>query len=246
MMCFDCGRRRLQPFQFRRLFTLIELLVVIAIIAILMSLLLPGLANARGMAKRMSCANNMRQMHLAIFNYTGEYQSWMPLSKYNSVAANWNAPSGYYMSWLQLMHPYLNGKGFDGGGPNTSKAVLCPADDDQIYSSTAGKPLTNYMYTAFLGHMFYAATSISYRPRQIDKCKMPSSCAIMVDGQAATRTGILYDFNDTASAANYVDLRHPGGSNILFVDGHVTADKVLNSSTAEIVGRYKWLSSWPY
>lgn len=59
-------------------FTILELLVVVSIVVLLAALILPSTRNARGAARRTQCANNLKQIGLALHSYSDQHKTFPP------------------------------------------------------------------------------------------------------------------------------------------------------------------------
>ena len=102
-------------------FTLIELLVVIAIIAVLVSLLLPAVQQARESARRSSCVNNLRQLGLAALNFEST-KGGMP---FNAITKNNSQPP--YIPW--------DAQGIGTLGRSSAMVPMLPYMDQQNISN---------------------------------------------------------------------------------------------------------------
>ena len=91
-------------------FTLIELLVVIAIIGILIALLLPAVQDAREVARRMRCTNNLKQLSLAVHNYHDHHEIFPPGMQYPAGEPVRTSPN-FGPNWVILVLPFLEQQG---------------------------------------------------------------------------------------------------------------------------------------
>ncbi|MBN2640028.1 MAG: prepilin-type N-terminal cleavage/methylation domain-containing protein [Victivallales bacterium] len=192
-------------------FTMVELLIVMAIIAILASMLLPTIQQARMKGFLASCTSNMRQLSLAVAMYSNDHDGWLP--NCNGGNSNWverialagGSAAGWNYGWKS------------GASPATKKLFLCPVGNNEAYYGV------NYSYNKRVGyyHSSYGYPAVAYcAPRRIDQVRSPGNRLLIIDGKDKT-----YSITAIDSNISQVDFRHSSGTNILWFDGHVSMCK---------------------
>lgn len=101
-------------FQSPHFFTLVELLIVLAVIAILLSLLLPALNKAQRRAQQISCSGNLRQIGMAVHQYTSDYEDYLI-----------SAADPYPKNWPSLLYKYLFPPTADPASAKYPKTFFC-------------------------------------------------------------------------------------------------------------------------
>jgi prepilin-type N-terminal cleavage/methylation domain-containing protein/prepilin-type processing-associated H-X9-DG protein len=137
-----------------RAFTLVELLVVITIIGILIALLLPAVQAAREAARRMQCANGVKQMALAMHNYAAA-QGVFPVGEEFEPPPD--TSGAYGRTWAVCILSYLELQGLADQldkasptygvppmGPRAHQGALCTAIGVYRCPSSSHSPKLNY------------------------------------------------------------------------------------------------------
>lgn len=240
----------------RRAFTLIELLVVIAIIAILASMILPALSNAKEKGRRTKCLNNLRQMALFMQFYTDDNEDTFPPHR----NAGMNSSAVVLTNWWG---PLIVNQ------PNQTNLFRCPSfrgrrlDLGVEWEWAFDGHRVGYGYNGFfLGYHPYSSERVTTRGLNIvtkpetKRSEVISPAHNLVVGDSMPKRGGSWSsslwwpqagFGEQDTLEGIDPNRHVGGGVVAFNDGHAEfrlGDDINPDSDPRRTGTDKNLEFW--
>ena len=213
-------------------FTLIELLVVIAIIALLVSILLPSLKNAKELAKTVRCKANEHSVGVTCALYANDLGDLMPY--YVTSAPEGGLPlafpTGWYKStWFRAVPGYLgqNPDAYHWARPQPVTILQCPKETVGGYGINISQNVNAGNTRQIAGGFAY--DGIKYKMADVRK---PGQKAMFIDSE----TIVYYWYQGTKAQSyfeRYARFRHNNSDtlNAVMVDGHAesfTYNQLIN------------------
>lgn len=198
-------------------FTLIEMLVTLGCIAVLAGLVLGAAGKVQATMKTTKCASNLRQIGLAATQWSSDNDG--------KIVPVYNPDEGYglsYKHWTGQLAPYL-GKTLAPTSSSFSSALEMP-----VYSCPLRPQRFGYSYNYQYLSWIYPAALINQWVRYAQVTDAPQT-VMLVDSYRPGDTTAWKPYvrpPSSSSTDSIPEFRHNGNTaNVLWVDGHVTAEK---------------------
>lgn len=198
-------------------FSQIELLTVIAVIGILAAILIPVVSKIRDNTMTVTCASNLRQVHAGMMGYAYDNSGYLPdVNLRDNERQRW-------MQWWQALNVYM-GSNVESGFP-AYKVQQCPAVNelaDDLLTRNDRTELPNYGMNYYLGRSG-GNNNTTPSGTQIKVAMISDPARIILAGDSSISVaGRSASAGLTPTTVALQGDKHPNGSNLLWVDGHVS------------------------
>jgi prepilin-type N-terminal cleavage/methylation domain-containing protein len=213
----------------KRAFTLVELLVSIAIIGILAALLFSAVGTAKAKARRTICANNLRQINLAVRMYTDN-----SVDKAPPIPNQNNAYVLNFAAFKKVMRSYV---GLSGTASPRDAIFACPADTfyyefsatNQDYIAASLHDQAAYDYSSYWFNSGtptrFGTNSPGLVERNINSIRQPEK-TVLVAEMPAFQPWSWHDPKRPLPKGHEWPCFKDAKDNLSFVDGHVNYVKI--------------------
>ncbi|OGV79963.1 MAG: hypothetical protein A3K19_11425 [Lentisphaerae bacterium RIFOXYB12_FULL_65_16] len=170
--------------------------MVITIIAVLASFLMPALALAKERTNQEVCLNNLKQWSSALQMYVHDWDEYIPLAMWDNVPSR---------AWCAKLGPYVDPKVVDQGSSPPGTVGKCPSHRNCPWGP-------NYISYGWNTDAFGMYFNVAKRLPRVAPDTLV--CGDNKDSFWLNRAKTI------VRQQSGLDFRHPGGTNVFFIDGH--------------------------